>query len=280
MNTIQAAKDVFNAIKSPLKDKGFDIYFLSSHIVPIERLRRIESIKNSKNKKVIVSTQLVEAGIDIDLERVIRDFAPFDSITQVAGRSNRNLKRESGDVEIIFLKDESTGRSFCSYIYDYVLIDNTKRLLQSGSKIYENEFLNLSTQYFQEVVKTISDDISREFVDAIKMLKYEKIAEFELIKEKSEKVDIFVELDDEATEVWEQYQELMKLNDHRVKKQRFIKIREKFYRYVISVLATSAIKNLPPEVFGIKFISNLNIRSNEFYDIETGFKTESDTIIW
>jgi len=277
LNTIRSAENIWQAIKTPLKKEGFETYFLSSHVVPIERLERIRRIKASTHKKVVISTQLVEAGVDIDLERVIRDLGPIDSINQVAGRANRNLRMQLADVEVVMLVDERNKKT-SSYIYDPVLIDCTKRLLQSYSTIPEDDFLNLSIQYYHEIQKSISDNTSKEYLNAIRMLNYEKIAEFELFKEKGDKVDIFVELTDQATEVWHRYQEITKIKELKERKQEFLKIRRKFYSYVISVLAKKAEKNLPPEVSGFRFISKNQLQ--EFYDLETGFKTEAETLIW
>ncbi len=276
LNTIRAAEDFFNAVKETLKGIGYEIYFLSSHVVPGERLKRIEKIKEeSPHKKVVISTQLVEAGVDIDLERVIRDLGPLDSINQVAGRANRNLNIAVGQVEVVMLKDEKNHRSFYSYIYDPVLIDNTRRILEPYSVVGEEDFLHLSNQYYQQILKNVPDD---EYLNAIKILNYEKIAKFELIEEKDQKIDIFVELDDEATDIWKQYQEVVKITDQRKRKQRFLEIRGKFYRYVISVFTQRASKNLPPEVSGIKCISRSQL--DEYYDIETGYKTEGESRFW
>jgi CRISPR-associated endonuclease/helicase Cas3 len=72
-------------------DLKFKICYLSTNVLPKERRKRIEDIKSSleKGKKIIViSTQLIEAGVDIDCECVYRDIGPLDSIIQVAGRCN------------------------------------------------------------------------------------------------------------------------------------------------------------------------------------------------
>jgi CRISPR-associated endonuclease/helicase Cas3 len=277
LNTIRAAENFFSEIREPLNKLGYEIYFLSSYVTPYERLERIEKIRN-QHKKVVVSTQLVEAGVDIDLERVIRDLGPVDSINQAAGRANRNLNIDLGEVKVVTLKDDRNQRTFYSYIYDPVLIDNTKRILEPHSVVAEENFLSLSVQYYRQILQTMSDDVSREYLEAIKMLNYEKIGEFELIEEKGEKEDIFVELNDEATDIWKQYQEVVEINDPKKRKERFLEIRGKFYHYVISVLLSKAKENLPPEVSGIRFISKNQL--NEFYDPETGFKTRSGVSVW
>ena len=49
---------------------------------------------------VCVSTQLIEAGVDVSFGAVYRDFGPLDSIVQVAGRCNRHFEREHGSVMV------------------------------------------------------------------------------------------------------------------------------------------------------------------------------------
>lgn len=50
-----------------------------------------------------VSTQLVEAGVDVSFDEVVRDFAPMDSLVQAAGRCNRSFDRDRGHVTIWLL---------------------------------------------------------------------------------------------------------------------------------------------------------------------------------
>jgi len=277
-NTVNCAEEFYKLLKRELQNTEFEIFYLSSHVVPIERLERIRKIKQTKQEKIVVSTQLVEAGVDIDLEKVFRDLAPLDSIIQAAGRGNREFNLSVGEVDVILLKDEKTNRYFYSYIYDPVLIDATKQIIRHFSVVNENELQKLCENYYCQLKSKISCDISTQYLEAIKTLNYSKIGEFELIKEKGEKIDIFVELNDEATRVWKEYQEIVKTNDFMERRKKFLEIRGIFYQYVISVLLSKAKTNLPPEVSGIKFISKAQLQ--EFYDYETGFKIQADTLIW
>ncbi len=276
LNTIKAAKVVYEAVREELRSSGFETYFLSSHVVPKERLQRIECIRNSSNLKVVVSTQLVEAGVDIDFEWVVRDFGPLDSINQVAGRANRNQKSNTAEVNIVYLKDDN-GRSFYSYIYDPFLIDSTRKVLQERTQIPECEFLSLSRNYFQEVKRRLSEDESKNILRAIFNLDYGEIGRFQLIEE-YEKVDIFVEIDEEAPAVWQKFVEFRNIEDFYKRKKAFHSLRANFFQYVISVSAKKAAENLPPEVAGMRFVSRSQIV--EFYDAETGFIDKGGYSTW
>ncbi|MCM8807910.1 MAG: CRISPR-associated helicase Cas3' [candidate division WOR-3 bacterium] len=282
LNTVRAAQDLFKKIKEKLIEKNFnfEVYFLSSHIVPYQRLERIEKIKNSGATKIVISTQLIEAGVDIDMERVIRDLSPMDSINQVAGRANRNWRRNIGDVEIIKLIDERNSRFFYSYIYDVVLIDATTKILSSFSIIDEKRFIELIENYYQDVKRRTSDDTSLKYLKDIKMLDYEEIGKFKLLEEEGEKIDIFIEINDEASKVWREYEKIIKIKDPFKRRGEFYKIRNKFYSFVISIFSQKIKGNLPPLVNGIRYVSKTQLE--EFYDMDIGFKLDTDEtqIIW
>ena len=59
---------------------------------------------------ICVSTQLIEAGVDISFECVIRSLAGLDWIAQAAGRCNRNGEYTKGFVYIIRSQDETLSR--------------------------------------------------------------------------------------------------------------------------------------------------------------------------
>ena len=277
LNTISCAEKLYKMVKAPLREMGFEIFFLSSHVVPKERLRRIEQIKNSKELKVVISTQLVEAGVDLDFKWVIRDLGPMDSINQVAGRCNRNFGKERGLVELVLLEDEN-GRKFYSYIYDGLLISLTHEVLEGWKEVSEDALLGLIEEYFRRAKERGTDDRSRELLGAIQDLDYEQIGGFRLIEEPyGAKVDIFVEVDEEAHKVWEEFCAIRDITNRWKRRTAFKALRSKFYPYVISVQAEKALKNLPPEVCGIFYVPYNQME--RWYDKDTGFKKDGETMV-
>lgn len=279
-NTINSAKEFYNLIK----DKEIPITYLSTHVTPKERLKRINKIIKGKCK-VLISTQLVEAGVDIDFDIVVRDLAPLDSINQAAGRCNRNGKHK-GEVYIVSLKD-GNDRLYCSYIYDPVLLDITQKILSSRKEIRENEFLQLINEYYRETKNKKSQYLSRRFLEAIIKLKYDRdeddktkisISDFKLIEEDYAKKDVFIEVDDEAQEIWQQYINIKNMKDLFKRKRLFDKIKADFYQYVVSI--PTNIKNMPPMFGELGYVNKTILR--DYYDSETGFITKDPTtlIIW
>lgn len=266
LNTINSAREFYGL----LKEKGLKATYLSTHIIPQERLQRIVEIKENQYR-IGVTTQLVEAGVDIDFDVVVRDIAPLDSINQSAGRCNRNGLR-AGEVYVIKLINDS-GKTYASYIYDPVLLDITAKILKGKDTIKESEFLTLVNLYYEEIAKRKSQDESRDLIEAITHLRYDtdddksKIADFALIKEDYEKVDVFIELDDRAEEIWQEYISLQTVADFFEKKRRFDKIKNEFYQYVISIPANA--KNKPPMMGEIGYVARNQI--GDYYSEETGF---------
>ncbi len=88
------------------------VVHLSTSMCPSHRKEKLAEIKGKlgKEKVICISTQLIEAGVDISFESVIRSLAGLDSIAQAAGRCNRNKEVEIGDVYLIRAKDEHLSK--------------------------------------------------------------------------------------------------------------------------------------------------------------------------
>lgn len=109
LNTKTAVRRLFEELQERELAK---IYHLSTSMCPAHRSDMLEEIKEQLgNERIIcVSTQLIEAGVDISFEAVIRSLAGLDSIAQAAGRCNRHAEREKGDVFIIRAADEKLDK--------------------------------------------------------------------------------------------------------------------------------------------------------------------------
>ncbi len=125
-----------------LKKKGIRSEYLTTNLCAAHRSDKIASIKKILAEKqesvVVVSTNLIEAGVDISFECVYRSMAGLDSLAQTAGRCNRNGEMEYGILHLISLEDEGTGnmeelrqnmRTTREILDDYSRIENPGSLL-------------------------------------------------------------------------------------------------------------------------------------------------------
>lgn len=113
LNTKNAAKQCYEECKRYLEEIGNDdviLYHLSSNMCPQHRMDELEGLRkklDDEKKIICISTQLIEAGVDVSFRCVVRSFAGLDSIAQAAGRCNRHGEEALGEVVIINCNDEN-----------------------------------------------------------------------------------------------------------------------------------------------------------------------------
>lgn len=110
-----------NAARRIFSDFTGECYHLSTYMTGVDRAKTIAKIKErvnqlaidfknlenlpSERKIKVVSTSLIEAGVDLDFCAVFRELSGLDSIIQAGGRCNREGLRDSGDVKIFTRSD-------------------------------------------------------------------------------------------------------------------------------------------------------------------------------
>lgn len=153
LNTRASAREV----RSALADHWVaPVYFLTADVTPKDRLAAIEKIKSADSPCLVVSTQVIEAGVDIDMDLVIRDFAPLDSLVQIAGRCNRGGAKSRADIEVYSLEKEN-GRLFAEMVYKVdkgspdVRLQITREVLEQHEVLPERQILTACEDYFARV---------------------------------------------------------------------------------------------------------------------------------
>lgn len=111
MNTKKDARELFPMLCEQAGANALVVH-LSTGMCPAHRVEKLEELcaqlpyATGDQPVICVSTQLIEAGVDIDFASVIRDLAGLDSIAQAAGRCNRHGARStSGRVHIVELPE-------------------------------------------------------------------------------------------------------------------------------------------------------------------------------
>ncbi len=103
VNTKEAARELYRLLRRPAS-ADFSVFHLSTSLCPAHRktiLAEVRARLEAGERLICVSTQLIEAGVDVDFGAVIRFAAGLDAIAQAAGRCNRNGKRPMGRVYVL-----------------------------------------------------------------------------------------------------------------------------------------------------------------------------------
>lgn len=104
VNTRKAAQEVFNLL--PQEGR----FHLSTLLYPQHRKEVLDTVRKRLKDDLpcrVVSTSLIEAGVDVDFPAVYRQIAGLDSIAQAAGRCNREGKRTAQESIVTFFRGES-----------------------------------------------------------------------------------------------------------------------------------------------------------------------------
>jgi CRISPR-associated endonuclease/helicase Cas3 len=109
LNTKEVVKKLYECL-APL---DIPVYHLSTSMCAEHRQHILEEIRqllSSEQQVICISTQLIEAGVDISFDCVVRSLAGLDSIAQAAGRCNRHGRDQVRQVYVVDHAEENLGR--------------------------------------------------------------------------------------------------------------------------------------------------------------------------
>jgi CRISPR-associated endonuclease/helicase Cas3 len=153
-NTISTSLEIYKSIFNKL---NYEVFLLNSNTPNVERKKIINHIKNSNHKIILVSTQSIEAGVDLDFDFAIRDYATIDSIEQIAGRVNRESNRGKINSKIFVVKYKSSTKK--KFDYEYVYNNSIKMELQIKQQKLNSNFEEniINNKKFDKFYKSIAE---------------------------------------------------------------------------------------------------------------------------
>lgn len=298
LNTIDDTRKLYD-----LMSENENCILLNTHFTPFDRRNKIESAKQflkKKEKVILISTQLIEAGVDVDFPIVYRDLCPLPSLIQSAGRCNRNGLLDFGQVHFFRLKKDN-GQFSCNQIYRE---DETRDFLKFTRKeiigtIEEKNLFEIQKRFFKYIGQNLTIGEYEEgkitsMMDCVNEAKFKDLGKFRLILEKFGEQFTYYVPKDYADDNFKHLIELVEVvktkfgQDYKVVKVAQIAVENHLKKMADRMLNIrdpkqnpKNEKKIPPliatesePIMGIYCLSNLND-----YSSETGIAKFSDPIL-
>jgi CRISPR-associated endonuclease/helicase Cas3 len=143
VNKKKIAYEIYEKVRNALER---EVICITAQETPLKRMVLVDKIKKmiKENKKVLViSTQVLEAGVDLDFDIGVRELAPMPILIQFAGRINRKAAKERSDVYVLPFKNSKYS------IYHEEEYNHTLTIINKYNNIInESDYLKASNEYF------------------------------------------------------------------------------------------------------------------------------------
>ncbi|MGN1133981.1 MAG: CRISPR-associated helicase Cas3' [Oscillospiraceae bacterium] len=270
-NVIMNAEEFLNSLiivnKKSTAQKVYEMvnskkFHLSAYMTPDHRSAIIEKIKESlsKSEKVtVVSTSLIEAGVDLDFKAVFREVTGLDSILQSGGRCNREGRDANGNV-FIFETDDSVYEGIDSRV------NITESLLGEYEDISSNECIE---EYYNRVFKFSEKSIDENSIAKFKgtsgfqSIPFRSYAEqFEYISDDTIGI-VITKNSERAKELWENFRNGNK------------GLRRKLQRYTVAIRENEFANALKLGAINDYGTGVYCLTAEEYYDMQVGLNFNS-----
>ncbi|MCC0702118.1 CRISPR-associated helicase Cas3' [Clostridioides sp. ES-S-0049-02] len=215
-----SALEFYKDIKEKLKDKSESIYLITGDDNKLERKKIINKIKDI-GSVILVATQVVEAGVDIDMDLGFKDISIIDSDEQFLGRINRSCKKLNSKVYFFNLDDaKEIYRKDIRKEKNLTLNEESNREI-----ILEKDF----EKYYDKIIARIEENKNKHNDENIDVFTNDIVGklDFKSVNKRMTLIDklrdytIFLntQVEDESgnivvgSDVWEDYVSLLKNND-------------------------------------------------------------------
>ena len=278
VNTIKKAQELF----TKLRDK-FSCFCLNGYMYDDHKCATIEAVKCAIDKSkvdplaskiLLISTQSIEAGVDLDFDIGFREVSPISSIIQTAGRVNRHFGATRGELYVFPEISKFTNLIYGDlYKVSGAILSDLKQ-----KEVQESEILEISNFYFQKISNQLEN---LHIKSEIEKLEFENINQkIEDIMNDNYKQTIIIEPEENFIKDFE-----AKIFEIKNSPNEKFTIRDLFKNHIrklpefsINVALKDMNKLMPnlKQINGLKDMFYLPFGSSYFYSAECGLKKDTN----
>ena len=278
VNTIKKAQELF----TKLRDK-FSCFCLNGYMYDDHKRATIEAVRCAVNKSkvdplaskiLLISTQSIEAGVDLDFDIGFREVSPISSIIQTAGRVNRHFGATRGELYVF-----PEISKFTNLIYgDLYKVSGTILSDLKQKEVRESEILEISNLYFQKISNQLEN---LHIKSEIEKLEFENINQkIEDIMNDNYKQTIIIEPEENFIKDFEAkiFEIKNSPNEKFTIRDLFKNHIRKLLKFSINVALKDMNKLMPnlKQINGLKDMFYLPFGSSYFYSAEYGLKKDTN----
>ena len=278
VNTIKKAQELF----AKLKDK-FNCFCLNGYMYDDHKRATIEAVKCAIDKSkidplvskiLLISTQSIEAGVDLDFDVGFREVSPISSIIQTAGRVNRHFGEICGELYVFPEISKFTNLIYGDlYKVSGAILSDLKQ-----KEVRESEILEISNLYFQKISNQLEN---LHIKSEIEKLEFENINQkIEDIMNGNYKQTIIIEPEENFIKDFEAriFEIKNSPNEKFTIRDLFKNHIRKLSKFSINVALKDMNKLMPnlKQISGLKDMFYLPFGSSYFYSAECGLKKDTN----
>jgi len=278
VNTIKKAQELF----AKLKDK-FNCFCLNGYMHDDHKRATIEAVKCAIDKSkidplvskiLLISTQSIEAGVDLDFDVGFREVSPISSIIQTAGRVNRHFGEIRGELYVFPEISKFTNLIYGDlYKVSGAILGDLKQ-----KEVQESEILEISNLYFQKISNQLEN---LHIKSEIEKLEFENINQkIEDIMNDNYKQTIIIEPEENFIKDFEAkiFEIKNSPNEKFIIRDLFKNHIRKLSKFSINVALKDINKLMPnlKQINGLKDMFYLPFGSSYFYSAEYGLKKDTN----
>lgn len=278
VNTIKKAQELF----TKLRDK-FSCFCLNGYMYDDHKRATIEAVRCAIDKSkvdplaskiLLISTQSIEAGVDLDFDIGFREVSPISSIIQTAGRVNRHFGEICGELYVF-----PEISKFTNLIYgDLYKVSGTILSDLKQKEVRESEILEISNLYFQKISNQLEN---LHIKSEIEKLEFENINQkIEDIMNDNYKQTLIIEPEENFIKDFEAkiFEIKNSPNEKFTIRDLFKNHIRKLSKFSINVALKDMNKLMPnlKQINGLKDMFYLPFGSSYFYSAECGLKKDTN----